>query len=261
LPNSKGRSNTRVIQVRRTGKGCLSYILGSKGEATVIDASLDHAVYVRLAARFGWKITQVLDTHIHADHLSRSRALAEEVGAVLYLPAQERVSFDFTPLHDGTVLSVGEAKLKVLHTPGHTLESVCYLLDNRALFTGDTLFLSSIGRPDLEASAGEAQVRASALYHSLHKLMPLPAATVVLPGHTSQPGPFDNVPIGARLSDIRKSIDILGLDETTFVQTVLARIPPTPPNHHRIVELNEAGVLPPGDPTDLEAGANRCAIS
>ena len=63
------------------------------------------------------------------------------------------------------------------------------------------------------------------------------------------------------LSDVQKGIDILGLDETTFVQTVLSRIPPTPPNHHRIVGLNEAGVLPPGDPTDLEAGANRCAIS
>ena len=63
------------------------------------------------------------------------------------------------------------------------------------------------------------------------------------------------------LSDVQKGIDILGLDETTFVQTVLARIPPTPPNHHRIVELNEAGLLPPADPTDLEAGANRCAIS
>jgi rhodanese-related sulfurtransferase len=100
-------SGVEIIQVRRTGKGCLSYLVGAKGEAAVIDASLDPTVYLQLAEEHGWTIRYVLDTHIHADHLSRSRQLAEQSGATLYLPAQERVSFPFTPLWDGDKLNVG----------------------------------------------------------------------------------------------------------------------------------------------------------
>src|SRR5690349_2551206 len=81
-----------VLQVRRTGKGCLSYLIGSGTKAAVIDAALDTDVYRALAAQHGWRITAVLDTHIHADHLSRSRQLAEQVGATFYLPAQKRVA-------------------------------------------------------------------------------------------------------------------------------------------------------------------------
>jgi glyoxylase-like metal-dependent hydrolase (beta-lactamase superfamily II) len=255
------KSRARVIQVRRTGKGCLSYIIGSSGEAIVIDASLDPQVYIKLANSHRWKIRQVLDTHIHADHLSRSKALAEATGARLFLPEQRRVSYDFTPLQDGAEVRVGKARLRVLHTPGHTFESASYLLDSEALFTGDTLFLTSIGRPDLEAIAGEAGIRARALYHSLRKLLALPQEILVLPGHASEPVPFDGQPICAPLLDVKQHIDILDLAEDAFIEAVLSRIPPTPPNHHRIVELNEAGVLPQSELTDLEAGANRCAIA
>src|SRR5579863_8184261 len=87
-----------VLQVRRTGKGCLSYIVGSASEAVVIDASVEADVYLRLAAERGWTIRYVLDTHVHADHLSRSRALAQAAGATLLLPAQNRTSFAFAPL-------------------------------------------------------------------------------------------------------------------------------------------------------------------
>jgi glyoxylase-like metal-dependent hydrolase (beta-lactamase superfamily II)/rhodanese-related sulfurtransferase len=251
----------RVIQVRRTGKGCLSYTIGSRGEAAVIDASLDPQIYIKIAGSYGWKIKQALDTHIHADHLSRSKALADATGARLLLPEQRRVSYDFTPLTDGAVLNIGKESLRVLHTPGHTFESACYLLNDQALFTGDTLFLRSIGRPDLEATADEARTRASALYHSLRGLQDLPPGTVILPGHTSQPVPFDGRPICAPLSDVKQDIEVLNLAEDAFIEAVLSRIPPTPPNHHRIVELNEAGILPEGELTDLEAGANRCAIA
>jgi rhodanese-related sulfurtransferase len=89
LPNSAAH----VVQVRRTGKGCLSYLIGADGEAAVIDAALETAIYQQLAEQHGWRITAVLDTHIHADHLSRSRALAEQIGATLYLPDQQRASF------------------------------------------------------------------------------------------------------------------------------------------------------------------------
>src|SRR5205085_4353554 len=94
-------SAAEIIQVRRTGKGCLSYLVGAAEEAVVIDAALDPAVYQALAAEHGWRIRQVLDTHIHADHLSRSRRLAAATGARLYLPAQERVRYPFTALRDG----------------------------------------------------------------------------------------------------------------------------------------------------------------
>ncbi|HEY6407610.1 MAG TPA: MBL fold metallo-hydrolase, partial [Ktedonobacteraceae bacterium] len=195
-------SGIRIIQVRRTGKGCLSYLIGVDEEAMVIDAALDPQVYLDLARSHGWQITSVFDTHIHADHLSRSRQLAERSSATLFLPAQQRVSFPFTAIHDGDTLATGAMLLTALHTPGHTPESTCYLLNNHVLITGDTLFPTGVGRLDLEADEQQVRVRASALYHSLHKLLALPSDTLVLPGHTSMPVPFDGVPIAATLAEI-----------------------------------------------------------
>jgi glyoxylase-like metal-dependent hydrolase (beta-lactamase superfamily II) len=229
--------------------------------AAVIDPALEPEVYLSLARRSGWTITSVLDTHIHADHLSRARQLAKQAGATLYLPAQNRVAYPFNAIHDGDRLNIGAAQLVALHTPGHTLESTSYLLDNQALFTGDTLFLAGVGRPDLEASQDEAQKRAHLLYHSLQSLLTLPPETLILPGHASHPIAFDGKAVAASLAEVRQQVELLSIPEHTFVESLLARIPSTPPNHHRIVELNEAGLLPEGDPTELEAGANRCAIT
>jgi len=254
-------NDVRVIQVRRTGKGCLSYLIGTKEEASVIDASLDSQVYLDLASQHGWQITSVFDTHIHADHLSRSLQLARVSGAKLFLPDQQRVSFPFTAMRDGDTLTTPHLMLTALHTPGHTLESTCYLLNNTILFTGDTLFPTSIGRPDLHADEQEARARSSLLYHSLHKLLALSSEMLVLPGHASQPMPFDGEPIGARLSEIDEQVGILHTTQTVFVETLLRLLPPTPPNYERITRLNEAGKVPDGDVTELEAGANRCAIS
>ena len=150
-------SSAQVVQVRRTGKGCLSYLIGSDGEAAVIDPSLDPEIYLALARQRGWRISHMLDTHVHADHLSRGRKLAQMSGATFYLMATERVSYPVTAVHDGDTLNIGTAQLKALHTPGHTPESASYLLDDQALFTGDTLFLAGVGRPDLEASPEEAR--------------------------------------------------------------------------------------------------------
>ena len=250
-----------ILQVRRTGKGCLSYLIGSNGEAAVVDASLDPEVYLELVRRRGWRIHFVLETHVHADHVSRARALAANTGATLLLPATDRVSFAHTPLHDGDTVPVGAARLQVLQTPGHTMESACYLLDERALFTGDTLFLAGVGRPDLEATPAETQVRARLLHQSLHRLLELPGDTLILPCHTSTPIAFDGRPLAALLREVRERTELLSVDEARFVSTILGRIPATPPNHHRTVALNEAGMLPEGDPTELEAGANRCAVA
>jgi glyoxylase-like metal-dependent hydrolase (beta-lactamase superfamily II) len=254
-------SPARVIQVRRTGKGCLSYLIGAGNEAVVIDASLDPQIYLDLAAQQGWQISAVLDTHIHADHLSRSLPLAERSGARMVLPDQQRVSFPFTALRDGEALSVGMVHLVALHTPGHTMESMCYLLEDQVLFTGDTLFPTGVGRPDLEASPTEAQARAEALYESLQRLLALPAGTMVLTGHTSTPVPFDGVPLLATLATIREQVALLRASRADFVRTLLARVPATPPNSHQIVALNKQGGWPEVSPVELEAGANRCVIS
>lgn len=254
-------SSVRVIQVRRTGKGCLSYLIGAGKDAFVIDASVDPQVYLDLAAQQGWQITRVFDTHIHADHLSRSRQLAEQSGAMLLLPDQQRVSFSFTPIQDGDTFHTGKLRLSALHTPGHTGESTCYLLNQHVLFTGDTLFPTGVGRPDLDANRAEAHVRAEVLYHSLNILLALPRETVVLSGHTSAPVPFDGSPIMTTMASIDEAVSILHVPRPDFVRVLLSRIPATPPNYDQIVMLNERGLLPEVPVTELEAGTNRCAVS
>ena len=183
--------SAQIVQVRRTGKGCLSYLIGSGGETAVIDVALDPEIYLALAQHRGWRISHVLDTHVHADHLSRGRKLAELSGAVFCLPATKRVSYPVTAVHDNDTLHIGTAQLKAQHTPGHTPESTSYLLNQQALFTGDTLFLAGVGRPDLEANREEARQRAHRLYHSLQSVLALPPETRIFPGHTSEPIAID----------------------------------------------------------------------
>lgn len=253
-------SAAEVVQVRRTGKGCLSYLVGSQGEALVIDPSLDSQLYLELAASRGWRITQVVDTHVHADHLSRSRQLAGLTGATYYLPKQERVKFDSQMLEAGGELWVGDARLRGIHAPGHTFESMSLMLDKAALFTGDTLFLNSIGRPDLNAGRTETMIRARALHQTLRRLADLGPEVLILPGHSTRPVAFDGVPIASPLKLVLSKVKAIHYSEDEFVNWVLERIPPNPPNYETIVQLNERGVLPDTDPSLLEAGANRCAM-
>jgi glyoxylase-like metal-dependent hydrolase (beta-lactamase superfamily II) len=185
--------------------------------------------------------------------------MAELVGATLHMPEGAPVSYPFSALEDGDALEVGSATVEAIWTPGHTPESTSYLLDDRALFTGDTLFLSAVGRPDLDATPEAAREKARDLYRSLRRLLALGPETLVLPGHTSKPVAFDGEPICAPLSEVRESVWVLRQDENAFVQTVAGRVTPTPENFERIVELNRAGKAPEGNTTDLEAGANRCA--
>jgi glyoxylase-like metal-dependent hydrolase (beta-lactamase superfamily II) len=258
-----------VIQVRRTGKGCLSYLVGSRGEAAVIDPSVDPGVYLRLADDRGWRITAVMDTHIHADHFSRSRELAQLTGARLFLPAQERARYAYQPLHDGDQVHLGSASITAFATPGHTPESTSYRLNDRVLFTGDTLFLAAVGRPDLEATNEEAAARARLLHASLTRILTLPDRTLILPGHTDRPVPFDGLPLADSLGELRTENDALirwfgGTGPPRpdgFAEWVLGRLPPTPANHREIVRLNEAGAARPANLEVLEAGANRCAVS
>ena len=261
-------SDASVIQLRRTGKGCLSYLVGSGREAIVIDPSVDPRVYLDLAEQRGWSIRAALDTHVHADHVSRSRELSERTGAALRLPSRARVDFPVQSVHEGDRLAVGAATLTVMNSPGHTPESVSYRLDEGALFTGDTLFLGGVGRPDLEAATGEARERALLLYGSLARILELPDHTLILPGHVNRPVPFDGEPIAATLGQVRQNLPALTRwfgegtqsDGGEFADWLLSRIPATPPNHHEIVRINQ-GEPVPLDLDPLEAGANRCAVS
>jgi glyoxylase-like metal-dependent hydrolase (beta-lactamase superfamily II)/rhodanese-related sulfurtransferase len=255
-----GTTTARVVQVRRTGKGCLSYIVASEGVAAVVDPSLEAEVYIGLAAQHGWRIEAVLETHVHADHLSRALALTGQTGARLLLPRQNRIAFPFEPVTAGDVIAVGNATLEAIRTPGHTLESACYMLGTEALLTGDTLFLASVGRPDLSANAEEARERAKLLYGSLVRLRALPDHVLVLPGHASQPIPFDGKPVAGWAGEIFGRLKDWLASEQAFLDRVLAQIPEPPPNHLRIVEMNQAGEPLPEDPGELEAGANRCAV-
>ena len=132
-------------------------------------------------------------------------------------------------------------------------------MDGRALFSGDTLFLSAVGWPDLDATPEGSREKARELYCSLRRLLALEPETLVLPGHTSKPVPFDGESMCAPLSEVRENVSVLREDEDAFVEAIAGRVPPTPSNFERIVELNRAGASPEGSPAELEAGANRCA--
>lgn len=258
---SNGSDDVTVLQFRRTGKGCLSYLVAAGGRAVVIDPSLEAKVYIEAATKRGWKIAASLDTHVHADHLSRARAIEKLTGAPIALPETTRVTYPHQAVRDSDALPLSaQVALTAMRTPGHTPESVCWRLDNRILFTGDTLFVDAVGRPDLAATSKGAEARAHALWRSLEHLFSLPPGLLVLPAHTDHPVPFDKTPIMATLGQVREAVSDLPRNEKEFVTTLLSRIPPPPPSYDEIVKYNEKGTFPPGDPTELEAGANRCAV-
>ncbi len=252
-----------LIQVRRNGKGCLSYLAGSSGRAAVVDPSLDEPVYLEMARREGLRIEAVLETHVHADHLSRARRLAEAAEAPLFVPENRRVRFDYRPVRDGDRIPVGDLEIQAIATPGHTGESTCYLVGGTVLLTGDTLFVDSVGRPDLEKGDEGADEGARALYRSLRqRIGSLPEDLTVCPAHAGSPIGFDGTPVAARLGDLRRKLEFLRLDEAAFVRRTLGGLGAKPPSFRAILDVNEGKTaLGAVDPLDLEAGPNRCAVS
>lgn len=253
--------NLRLIQVQRVAKGCISHIIGSDNEAIVVDASLNPDVYMNLAKENGWKIKYVMDTHNHADYISRTIDLAKASGAIhLFLETAE-VDYPFKPFKNGEEFTFGESVLKAIHTPGHTPESTSYLINDKYLLTGDTLFIEGVGRPDLKADKEQAIQKANLLFDSLECIKALPNETFILPAHTSQSIAFDKKIIGAELAKLKESVPLLKLPKEEFVEQTIQRIPPTPPNYIQIAALNKAGNYEGVNPADIEAGANRCAVS
>ena len=173
--------------------GCAAYLFGcgTLGKCAVADAhEEDVDAYARFAESKGMRITHVIDTHIHADHLSGGPALARKVGAAYCLHESADVAVPFEPLHDGQEIDLGNTKVKVLHTPGHTPESVSLVVTDLRrgtepwfVLTGDTMFVGAVGRPDLP---GQARENAAQIYDSIHrKLLTLPDGLEVFPAHFS----------------------------------------------------------------------------
>ena len=253
--------DARLIQIRRNGKGCLSYLLASRGEAAVVDPCVADAAYQDAAERLDARITTILETHVHADHLSRARSLAEATGATLVLPRNQRVAFPYAAADDGQEFAVGGITMTVIATPGHTGESVCYRIPGGVLLTGDTLFVGNVGRPDLEKGDVGAERCARLLYRSLKERVLAPGAEArYYPGHESRTVGFDGHPIGSTLSEARAQIQLLALDQDAFAAAIVQSLGAKPSNYERIVAVNEGKAELSGiDPLDLEAGPNRCA--
>lgn len=252
----------RIVQVRRRGKGCLSYVVGAGTEAFVVDPSLDVEHYRAIADREGWRITRVFDTHLHADHLSGARVLAGATGASLHLNPADGYRFDFEPLSDTQWFTLGGQEhfgVTVLTAPGHTPGSTLYEVGGRALLTGDTLFVDGVGRPDL---ADEAESFAHDLYRSLHaKVIAMPVDVTVLPAHYGDAvAVVPHEVVGAPLGALRTSLAQLTWPEEQFVDWAAHRARPRPPHYHEIVRLN-AGLTsaPLEEARRLELGPNRCA--
>ncbi len=252
-----------VVQIRRRGKGCLSYVVGAGTRAVVIDPSRELGLYFDVARNNGWTITHVLDTHLHADHLSGARELAAESGAALWLNPADPFRFQYEPLVDGKSIELKpgvDLRISSVSVPGHTEGSTMYQLDEHAIFTGDTLFLESVGRPDL---ADEAEAFAHHLYESLHqRVLPLSGEITVFPAHF---GPSVGVHahefVARDLDSLRHELAALALDEDDFVAWAVANVKDRPGNYKEIVRINAGEVDLDAEGVDLETGPNRCAIA
>jgi glyoxylase-like metal-dependent hydrolase (beta-lactamase superfamily II) len=268
------RSDDLVVrQLQRRAKGCLGYVVGSTeaGEAIVVDATR-HTDQFKVAAQdAGLSIDQVFDTHVHADHISGGRALATDIGVPYRLgeTARERgVEYEYSPLSDGDVVELGDVEIEAHHTTGHTSETMSYLVDGELLLTGDTLFIDSVGRTELQFGDDDASRGAELLYDSLHEtILELTDDVRILPGHltVTDDGRYENgtpgEPHTARLGTLREELDLLRLDREAFVERLAGSAPEKPPNYETVIDINTGreSVDSENEATELELGPNNCA--
>ncbi|HSK45554.1 MAG TPA: rhodanese-like domain-containing protein [Candidatus Binatia bacterium] len=252
--------------------GCLahaSYMLGSEGEATVVDPQRDVEIYLKAADQQGLKIRHIFETHLHADFVSGHLELAKRTGAKIYIGAQAGATFPHVALHDGSEVRVGKLRITALETPGHTPEGICLVVadeeksrDPWAVLTGDTLFIGDVGRPDLSKTHTPRQL-AGSLYDSLHgKLMTLSDQVLVYPAHGAGSLCGRNMraerssTIGTeRLTNY--ALQIKSREE--FVRQLTENMPARPEYFLQDAQINRAGApalselrdLPPISVTDL----------
>lgn len=228
--------------------GCAAYVFGCGGigvGAVVDPQERDVDSYVAFAQSKGLRITHVIDTHVHADHRSGGRALVDRTGATYCLHRSADVAFRFQPLDDEQLIELGNTTIRVLHTPGHTPESISLVVsdlrrgpDPWFVLTGDTLFVGAVGRPDLP---GEARENAARLYDSLHtKLLSLPDTLEVYPAHFS--GSVCGAGMSGKPSSTmafeRRYNPLLSLDRAAFVEA-LSDVPAKPADMDAILKINK----------------------
>jgi len=228
--------------------GCAAYLFGcgGLGKCAVVDAhEQDVDAYLAFAASKGMRITHVIDTHIHADHRSGGPALAEKADAVYCLHESADVLLAFERLHDSQEIELGNTRIRVLHTPGHTPESVSLVVtdlrrgtDPWFVLTGDTLFVGAVGRPDLP---GRARESAAELYDSIHsKLLVLPDDLEIYPGHFS--GSLCGAGMSGKPSSTiafeKRNNPLLAKSRDSFVDA-LADVPPKPAAMEQIMLANQ----------------------
>jgi glyoxylase-like metal-dependent hydrolase (beta-lactamase superfamily II)/rhodanese-related sulfurtransferase len=246
-----------VVTIEQFYLGCLahaSYMVMSRGEAAVIDPQRDVGIYLDAAARNGVAIRHIIETHLHADFVSGHVELAERTGARIYLGEGSGAAFPHTAVKDGDSIRFGDCRLDFLQTPGHTLESICIVMTDlgdagrpRAAFTGDTLFVGDVGRPDLSPTHTPAEL-AGMLYGSLQqKLLRLPEDTEVFPAHGA--GSLCGRQLGTERSSTigkerRSNYALQVATSAEFVQLLTEHLPPRPEYFGREVELNRHGAAP-----------------
>jgi hydroxyacylglutathione hydrolase len=247
------------VHFRQFYLGCLaqaSYLIGSEGEAAVVDPRRDVDPYLEEAAEHGLAIRYVIETHLHADFVSGHRELAARTGAVIVFGSRARVDFEHRAVGDGEELRLGVLRLRILETPGHTPESISVLVMDPAqgpepalVFTGDTLFAGDVGRPDLVAGGGfSPESMASLLYDSLHtKLLTLPDSVRIFPGHGA--GSLCGRSLSDQTSSTigeqrRGNYALQPMSRERFIAMTTTDLPEQPRHFARDVEINRTGAQP-----------------
>lgn len=287
----------KIWQIRRISKGCMGYIISSKEDktATVIDPSREiYESFLKIAQDNEFQITQLLDTHQHADHVSGIVKLVKTITKEtnmeqirVYCSSLEDYETSKTELKnimyvkDGDKIYIDDkVTLRAIHTPGHTNGSMSFIIEyspndnnnnnnvndkhptNSYLFTGDTLFVDGVGRPDLR---DQTKKFAELLYDTYHKkILQLPDDTVVLPAHFNGTSIAlkHTVPILETLGTIKKRVKLLSMTKDEFIDYIADTVQPRPGNYRTIISINKKMLLQDEiEMADLEAGPNSCAIS
>lgn len=232
-------------QILHEERACASYLIGcpSFGLCAVVDPQGDPRGYMEQVEGSAMAVHAVIETHLHADHISCARELAAMAGATLYLGPGADVPYDHVALADGQLLEVGNRRLRILHSPGHTPEHVCILGDDWYLLTGDTLFVGDVGRVDLALESVPLEVvasRAGALYHSLQRLLTLPDWIEVYPGHYSGSvcGRGMDGKTSSTIGRERRHNRALQLSAEAFADFQTGDLPPLPTDFHDIKRRN-----------------------
>lgn len=254
-----------LYQFVRIGKGCLSYMVVSGGEAAVIDTPRMTGILESFAGEQGAVIKHTLDTHLHADHISGGKALAERTGAAYWLPPKdaEEVTFSYERLEEGREINVGSTTIAIepVYSPGHTIGSTSLIIDGKYLLTGDILFVESIGRPDL---AGQAEDWVDDLRSTLYsRYKGLSEDLIVLPAHFGKISELgEDGKVMARLADLFRHNPGLNIqDEESFRRTVTENLPPQPHAYQEIRHSNMGKIHPTEEEQrEMEIGPNRCAV-